>query len=319
MKATIKTIAEEAGVSVATISYVLNDTGNISPAVRERIKKIIKKQNYTPRAKKTKINEVKKILVVINPHGAEDQFNLYDSMLLDGCERAIVESGNSMQIHHYSSDKVLKAFIKESRPDGILLIAKIGFDPKIPTVGVTGATTKSERIDFVRCDDEYAGFKAAELLKEQSCTKPACVNFEPDHPAFIYRQQHFKLKANELSMTTTFTENRNKELCLKQLVELIREDKVDSVFISGSDHCTITTCMYLMKNRIVPGDDVKVICCANATENYELFTPEITILDLNINYFGVAALNCLLQRIKLPELPLQRVLLRPTLIENRSK
>ncbi len=47
MKATIKTIASEAGVSIATVSKALNDLPDVSTAVKERIREIARKQGYS--------------------------------------------------------------------------------------------------------------------------------------------------------------------------------------------------------------------------------------------------------------------------------
>lgn len=45
---TMKEIAEKAGVSTATVSYVLNKTGNVSEKMREKILQIIDEEGYTP-------------------------------------------------------------------------------------------------------------------------------------------------------------------------------------------------------------------------------------------------------------------------------
>ena len=44
----IKQIAKEAGVSVATVSRVINHPENVAPKTRERIQKIIDEEEYTP-------------------------------------------------------------------------------------------------------------------------------------------------------------------------------------------------------------------------------------------------------------------------------
>ena len=44
----IKQIAEAAGVSVATVSRVLNHPENVAPKTREKIQKIIDEEEYTP-------------------------------------------------------------------------------------------------------------------------------------------------------------------------------------------------------------------------------------------------------------------------------
>jgi len=48
MQMNIKDLAELAGVSVATVSYVLNDSGNVSTETRQKILKLVKQYNFKP-------------------------------------------------------------------------------------------------------------------------------------------------------------------------------------------------------------------------------------------------------------------------------
>ena len=65
----IKQIAEKAGVSVATVSRVLNHPENVAPATREKIQKIIDQEEYKPNwfARGLNFNETRTIGLVI-PH-----------------------------------------------------------------------------------------------------------------------------------------------------------------------------------------------------------------------------------------------------------
>lgn len=46
--ATIKDVAREAGVSIATVSYVMNDTGSVKPETRRRVLQAARRLNYRP-------------------------------------------------------------------------------------------------------------------------------------------------------------------------------------------------------------------------------------------------------------------------------
>ena len=48
MSVTIKDVAKEAGVSVASVSRVVNGLGGVTPEVRERIQGIVKRMRFTP-------------------------------------------------------------------------------------------------------------------------------------------------------------------------------------------------------------------------------------------------------------------------------
>ena len=46
----IKTVSEKLGVSVATVSRVINGTGSVSPEMRERVLRAVQELGYVPNA-----------------------------------------------------------------------------------------------------------------------------------------------------------------------------------------------------------------------------------------------------------------------------
>ena len=48
--ATLKDVAEKAGVSIATVSNCINNTKTVKPATRAKIMQIIEELNYIPNA-----------------------------------------------------------------------------------------------------------------------------------------------------------------------------------------------------------------------------------------------------------------------------
>ena len=48
MAVTISDIAKEAGVSISTVSRVMNGTKPVSPELKDRVYKVIKKNNFKP-------------------------------------------------------------------------------------------------------------------------------------------------------------------------------------------------------------------------------------------------------------------------------
>ena len=47
-RATIRDIAQQAGVSIATVSRVLNDRPDVAPETREAVLKVIRDLNFAP-------------------------------------------------------------------------------------------------------------------------------------------------------------------------------------------------------------------------------------------------------------------------------
>ncbi|MGG0451785.1 LacI family DNA-binding transcriptional regulator [Priestia megaterium] len=129
--ATIKDIALRAGVSVATVSYVLNDTRPVHPEKKKRILQAIKELNYVPnatarglRAKKTKT-----IGLVIS-----DITNPFYPDLAKGCQDAAQENGYNLMMYNTNDrENQLIEMVKQAREgklDGIILASTMQSDGK---------------------------------------------------------------------------------------------------------------------------------------------------------------------------------------------
>ena len=92
----IKEVAQEAGVSVATISRVLNGSEKVNPKTRQKVTKIIKKMNYFPNvnAKVLRENRSKVILICV-----PDITNIIYSLITKGVLEYLKEKGYNGMIH----------------------------------------------------------------------------------------------------------------------------------------------------------------------------------------------------------------------------
>ena len=83
-------IAEKAGVSIATISRVMNGSGKVSAATRERVLKIIEEENYTPNIFAQGLGQgTARTVGILVP----DIDNLYMSSALSCLENALTQAG----------------------------------------------------------------------------------------------------------------------------------------------------------------------------------------------------------------------------------
>jgi LacI family transcriptional regulator len=87
---TIKDIAKKAGVSTATVSYVLNNNGQISEKTRRRILKIVNELNYKRNtiAKSLRTSRTNTIGII-----AEDITVFNSSSIIDGINKFVEEQG----------------------------------------------------------------------------------------------------------------------------------------------------------------------------------------------------------------------------------
>src|SRR5690625_3924370 len=120
--ATIKEIAKKANVSVATVSYVINETRYVSPKLKERVLNAIEELNYVPNAmaRGLRAKSTKTFGLVLT-----DITNPFYPDLARGCEDKAKSLGYYvMMINTDEKEDVLLNAIKqlrEGRLDGLIV------------------------------------------------------------------------------------------------------------------------------------------------------------------------------------------------------
>jgi len=123
MSASIKEVALKAGVSIATVSRVLNDKGPVAVETRRRILDAIEKLRYVPHgAARSLITNQTDTIGVLLP----DLYGEFFSEVIRGIDQAARRSGFHVLISGFHSDRaeieaVLRAF--RGRVDGLIVLS----------------------------------------------------------------------------------------------------------------------------------------------------------------------------------------------------
>lgn len=118
----MKDIAALAQVSVATVSFVINNTRYVSEEKRQRVLKAIEELNYVPNvvARGLKVNETKTLALILT-----DISNPFYPELAKGCEDFAIENGYVLSIFNSNwNNNDLKACLKiiaERKFDGVII------------------------------------------------------------------------------------------------------------------------------------------------------------------------------------------------------
>ena len=124
--ATIREVAKLAGVSIKTVSRVVNNEPNVRPATRERVLNAISALDYEPHptARGFAGHRTFSIgLLYENPH----EFS-YIQKLLEGASAACEASGHALMLRPCNEDptpSLVRQFARQTRVDGLLLTAPI--------------------------------------------------------------------------------------------------------------------------------------------------------------------------------------------------
>lgn len=131
MSTTIKDVAREANVSIATVSRVINGKDKVKKETREKIQRAIEKLNYVPdQAARTMINKKTKTIGMFVPLLS----NEYWAELAETIQRKLLAKGYTLILSTYNTEgqsaySCLDTFL-ERRVDGLILANLLFIDIK---------------------------------------------------------------------------------------------------------------------------------------------------------------------------------------------
>ncbi|MDO4330395.1 MAG: LacI family DNA-binding transcriptional regulator [Lachnospiraceae bacterium] len=119
-------IAKEAGVSISTVSRVMNKKGNVNPATRRKVEEILERNHYIPSAiargmMSKSLRKVAVLTVDIRvPHYAKTAYTIEREFSRRGYEVSLCNTGGELQ----ETIKYLRAAL-EKQVDGIVLVGSV--------------------------------------------------------------------------------------------------------------------------------------------------------------------------------------------------
>ena len=125
-KATIREVAKHAGVSIKTVSRVVNNEPNVRPATRERVMHAVAALDYEPHPAARGLAGRRTFsigLLYENPH----EFS-YIQKVLEGAYAACEANGHALTLRPCNEDIApaqVRQFARQTRVDGLLLTAPI--------------------------------------------------------------------------------------------------------------------------------------------------------------------------------------------------
>ena len=119
-------IAKEAGVSISTVSRVLNNKGNVNENTRKNVLEILQKHNYTPSAiARGMVSKSMRTVAVLTvdirvPHYARTAYTIEREFSRRGYEVTLCNTGGELA----ETEKYLRTVI-EKKVDGLVLVGSV--------------------------------------------------------------------------------------------------------------------------------------------------------------------------------------------------
>jgi len=330
--ATIKDIANLAGVSAATVSYVLNRTKRLSPEVEARVLKAVEQTNYQPNniAKSLRMKKTNIIGVLVEDICGMPVPEIVDGInqFLEGSEYQVLLSNlRLLQKLHNRYEQLTKytdivnrgmRLMENARVDGIIyvamhdrLITGIRHPVHIP-MAYAYAITDSPDVPSITYDNENSAYEITRKLIDAGHRRIALI---AGHSASTDAQQ--RLSGFRAAMD---------EADLYVPSEYIRWG--DWEFQSGLEQGGALMDMNTRPTGIFSMNDTMAVGCYRAIKNFgfhipedisvvgfdnreiaQLINPPLTTVALPNNQIGYQAAKHLLARIQKTEaVPLEMVL-----------
>ncbi len=162
----IKDVAKKAGVGIATVSRVLNNSGYVKKETRERIERVIYEIGYVPNEIARSMTKQKtRIIAFIVPHSN----HIFFSQLIYFVEKALYEFGHKLMVCNSGSNREkeldLINMLKNNRVDGLILLTSNDIENYIkPHLPIVSFDRRFKGIPFVASDNYEGGRLAAKKL-----------------------------------------------------------------------------------------------------------------------------------------------------------
>lgn len=171
-------IAKEAGVSIATVSRVINNKGTVTEATRKKVEAVLEKSGYTPSAiARGMVSKSMRTIAVLTvdirvPHYAQQAYTIEQEFSRRGYEVILCNTGGGVE----ATIRYLRA-VMEKQVDGIILVgsifSSIGRDERVMTllrhvpVVLSNGRLGLANASSVCLDDEAGAALAVEHLVRQ--------------------------------------------------------------------------------------------------------------------------------------------------------
>lgn len=302
---TIKDIAKAAGVSISTVSKVMNSTGSISQRTRDRISAVISELDYRPSEIARSLQQKKTYTIGLV---STDDYGRFSLPILKGIENALLEaqisvflcnaSGSSQELERHVNSLLAK------RVDGIIVTAdKTNTRTPLELYGtpvVYAYTNVADENELCVLPDDYsAGVLACRHLLEQGCRNIVHISGPAHYLAVQQRDEGYRQTFGKERLPAGLTRcgpwtsihgYTAMQAMLKQFPGL------DGV-ITGNDLIGHGALQALYEGgKSVPGD-VAVVSFDNWQIITELCRPTLSSIDFCLTELGQIAGKCLIKKI----------------------
>lgn len=317
--ANIKDVAREAGVSVATVSRIMNNRGYISDATRKKVQEVMKRLDYQPNEMARYLQTKRSYtLGLILPYVNHPYFCLLTAAIAEhsycrGYRLMLCASAD-----HPERERDMVSMLRGNKVDGILVSSRwenggVYEGSNLPVVSIERTIP---RVPSVSCDNYNGGEMAARRLYDAGCRKLLMVgNRVQSFLPAAQRYDGFRDECQRLGVSCDLYEAQTDDLFVRAGFQNVLEQypDVDGYFATG-DMLAVRLDKALRDSGKVAAKDYCLIgfdgldmsdCC------------DVTTVAQPIREMGETAVDLLIRRIEGETVP-DETILPVHIIERRT-
>ena len=213
---TLRQVAEQAGVSAATASLVLNGKGEISEATRQRVLSAVREMNYKPRTGRSRpdsVHTLRFLKIARHGHTVNGDHSHFIADYIDGMSYEATRRDYSLQVESFEGTNIdrIAESLRAGDLRGAVILGTELTEAEVQTIAraplpLVFIDTYHPQLDlsFVDMDNDQAVFSVLRDLAERGYRKigmvashTAVTNFALRRAAFLRGMAILGLKAEE--------------------------------------------------------------------------------------------------------------------------
>ena len=303
---TIKQIATIAGVSPATVSFVLNNRKGVSDATRQRILEIIEREQFIPNINSRRLSLKRSFNIAIL---TSDEFSMYGDLFATKTMNAVTDSATQLGYtvillpHKNKTDNtLLMSSISQGNLDGVIIFQDIDLSlyATLQKQGIPVVSIDSHILDRpytkVYVDYVHAAYTAVKYLIDQGHTDIAYLGIERLPEFYISCLNGYKQAMSDakLPLQPGWVNNTiNTEIGSGDAMEVIlKSSPRPSAVFCANDLTAVGAIRRSMQMGFRVPEDVSIISIDDIFIS-EFYNPALTTIHLDIAEMGRMAMELL--------------------------
>lgn len=320
MGVTIKDVAEAAGVSISTVSKVLNGHYSISEKTAERVRGIMREMNYYPNANAQSFasgsNHTVVLLANLAPNAAFQNPHMFE--IIAGLEEALCKRGYRLILRGTDATSacgIAEEIISRRSADAIAVHVGVMSHPlaavltrlQFPHI-VLGAPDFDSQVCWIDNSNTYSGTVAASFLLSRGYKRLAFIGGKSYDLGSAFRLQGVKQGLSnagaKLEDQYIWLGESTRADGFRMVENLLSQKELPDAIICANNYIALGCVDAVNKRGLRIPKDIGIMAFDNFPFS-QIIEPPLTVVDINVRDMGAQAAKFLTDTMRHPNTQIQ--------------